>query len=250
MEWWSLLEHDITVADIDDKGKNWTKGPFYDVFEAKLRSSPRGLFVVLDCRSDVVRMNEVLREPPNTFYKTVLTPLCKRYGCTILVLCHPSKASMADGSYYSGGTGNKSALRNKLVMKLEDTDQKADPDGPRLFGALKRNRGQRDASLLRLTFDPRREIYVADGDKTAAGEPPVNRYAAVVNKIRELVGRGVLVQQGYGGNGQFRRTSPTSRGRQITITAKEVRKIMKATIRDGVLGYRDYKPGSRSGSGL
>ena len=115
-------------------------GPFYEALEAKLKDT-RGLFVVLDCRSDVVQMNEILREPPNAFYKAVLTPLCKKHGCTILVLCHPSKASMSDGSWYSGGTGNKSSLRNKLVMRLEDPNG---PDtGPRVLEVLKRNQGAR-----------------------------------------------------------------------------------------------------------
>lgn len=196
VEWWSLLENDITLATIDDNGA-WKHGPFYAAFEAKLKASPRGLFVVLDCRSDVVQMNEVLREPPNTFYKTILTPLCKRYGCTILVLCHPSKAAMSDGSWYSGGTGNKSALRNKLVMKLEDPKNER---GPRLFGVLKRNRGDWEA-LTRLSFDAERGIYVADDD-AAVQQGQRELYTLVVDSVLELVGKGIPVLRSNRGEGR------------------------------------------------
>jgi len=249
VDWWSLLENDITLAVVNDDG-SWKRGPFYDVFEAKLRESGNGLFIVLDCRSDVVQMNEILREPPNTFYKTVLTPLCKRYGCTILVLCHPSKASMNDGSYYSGGTGNKSALRNKLVMKLADESPDADPLGPRLLDVLKRNRGTRDKTAVRLTFDPLREIYVADDD-AAVQRDTAKQYGVVVEQIKAMLGADVVVQVGNTGSGQGPRDVAAALAKLGTpVPEKNVKAIMKAALRDGVLGYHDAAPGQRIKAGF
>jgi hypothetical protein len=244
VEWWSLLEHDITLAVVKEDG-SWEPGPFYDAFKQRLSESPRGLFVVLDCRSDVVQMNEFLREPPNTFYKTVLTPLCKKYGCTILVLCHPSKASMADGSYYSGGTGNKSALRNKLVMKLADETPGADPLGPRMLDVLKRNRGARDKTGVRLSFDPEREIFVADDDADVQRET-AKQYGMVIEQIRTMLAAGVVVQVGNTGSGQGPREVAAASG----VPEKQVKSIMKAAIRDGLLGYHSAKPGGRIPAGF
>jgi hypothetical protein len=198
--WWSLLEDDINLAIVAEDG-NWKRGPFYKTFEARLKGSPRGLFVVLDCRSDVVSMNDAERQPPNTFYKTVLTPLCKRYDCTILVLCHPSKTAIATGAYYAGGTANKSALRNKLVMRLEDETPGANEDGPRILEVLKRNRGKRDKTGVRLTFDVEREIFVADDD-AAVQEDKRATYDLVLKAVLELIGKGIAVGRSAKGDGR------------------------------------------------
>jgi RecA-family ATPase len=244
---WSLQEHDMTLANVKDDG-SWTKGPFYATFEKKLKANP-GAFVVLDCRSDVVQMNEFLREPPNTFYKTVLTPLCKRYGVTILVLCHPSKASMSDGSWYSGGTGNKSALRNKLVMKLADPKPNADPNGPRLFGVLKRNKGKRDDMIV-LTFDKDREIFVA-GDDATVRVARETMHGTIIEKIRTLIKAGVRVQIGNTGHGHGpREVAAALIETGVTVTEKEVKAAMKAALARRELGYREAAPGSAVKAGF
>jgi hypothetical protein len=249
VEWWSLLENDITLAVVNDDGA-WKPGPFYKTFEAKLRASPRGLFVVLDCRSDVVQMNEVLREPPNTFYKTVLTPLCKRYGCTILVLCHPSKASMSDGSYYSGGTGNKSALRNKLVMKLADESPDADPLGPRVLDVLKRNRGTREKTGVRLTFDPLREIYVADDDEAVQGDKRA-MYELVVKAVLELIDKGIRVVRSARGDGYSPKdvAGYINRERKPVkpITRRQVEALLKLAQECGALVYVEGRSKTKAG---
>jgi len=235
LDWWPLLENDICLATVDDRG-GWEKGPFYDTLESRLKP---GLFVVLDCRSDVVQMSEHLREPPNTFYKTILTPLCKKYHCAILVLCHPSKAGIADGSMYSGGTGNKSALRNKLVMKLEDPKNE---DGPRLFGVLKRNRGKR-RNLIRLSFDVEREIYVADDD-AAVQEGQRETFELVIAAVLELVALpGVRVMRSGKGDGRSPKDVADYINREKkpekSITGKVVADMLKLAEETGRLVYQE-----------
>jgi hypothetical protein len=249
VQWWSLTGYDTTLAVIDDKG-GWKPEPFLMVLDNRLRMSPRGMFVTLDCRSDVVQMNEVLREPPNTFYKTILTPLCEKYDCTMLVLCHPSKASMADGSYYSGGTGNKSALRNKLVMKLADDAPGADPLGPRVLDVLKRNLGPRDNTGVRLTFDPERGVFAAD-DQREARVRSAKLYGAVIEQIKSLIAEGIAVQIGNTGSGQGPRdVAAAMNAAGIKITEKDVKAKMKQAIRDKLLGYREAKAGGRTRAGF
>ncbi len=245
LRFWSLQENDMTLAIVDDKGA-WTKGPFYDALEAKLKEAP-GLFVVLDCRSDVVQMNEILREPPNTFYKTVLTPLCKKYGSTILVLCHPSKASMSDGSFYSGGTGNKSSLRNKLVMRLEDPNG---PDtGPRVLEVLKRNQGARPG-LIRLTFDPSWNIFVPDDDvKVREGERDL--YNRVLDAVLELLKKRISVVASHGAGWKPKDVAAhINRERKpedTAVTAKQVASMLKIAEGTGALGYRGGHGKDRAG---
>jgi RecA-family ATPase len=230
---WSLQEHDMTLAIVKDTGA-WDRGPFYETFVRKLKQN-RGAFVVLDCRSDVVQMNEILREPPNAFYKAVLTPICKRYGVTILVLCHPSKMAMKDGTWYSGGTGNKSSLRNKLVMRLVDKSQNADENGPREFGVLKRNRGKRDPMIV-LTFDKEREIFVA-GDDATVRVARETMHGTIVEKIRTLIKAGVRVQIGNTGHGHGpREVAAALVETGVAVTEKEVKAAMKAALARRELG--------------
>jgi RecA-family ATPase len=112
---WCLPGHDISLAKVEDNGAA-SKRPFYDALAARLRAAP-GTFVVLDSLADIAQMGEKDRAPANTFLKKVLGNFCTKLGATILVLGHPSKASMADGSYHSGTTAFRNAVRNMLVMK-------------------------------------------------------------------------------------------------------------------------------------
>jgi hypothetical protein len=157
---------------------------------------------------------------------------------------------MNDGSYYSGGTGNKSALRNKLVMKLADESPDADPLGPRLLDVLKRNRGTRDKTAVRLTFDPLREIYIADDD-AAVQRDTAKQYGVVVEQIKAMLGADVVVQVGNTGSGQGPRDVAAALAKLGTpVPEKNVKAIMKAALRDGVLGYHDAAPGQRIKAGF
>ena len=243
---WCLQENDITLAKIDETGAA-TLLPFHHELEKRLGETP-GQFVVLDSLNDVVEMNEILRAPPNKFYKGILTPLCAKYDATILVLCHPSKASMSDGSWYSGGTGNKTALRNKLVMKLADKESE---NGPRTLGTLKRNYGPRSKPIT-LVFDELRQIFVwADGDPKLAALA-VDKYHMVVDQIRSLIRKGVLVQQRNNGTGQGPKDiADALRKINVDMTWQQVAKYMKEAIRDGmVLGYRSAVRGSPEPAGF
>ncbi len=245
---WSLQEHDMTRANIKDDG-SWTKGPFYAPFVKKLKQHP-GAFVTLDCRSDVSQMNEFLREPPNTFYKTILTALCIRYDVTILVLCHPSKAAMKDGTWYSGGTGNKSALRNKLVERLVDKSPTADPDGPREFGVLKRNRGKRDDNMIVLTFDKEREIFVASDDAAVRAKSE-DKHDKIVAKIKDLLKSGLIVQKNNKGQGMGPRDVATALLEVgVTVAEAQVKSSMTRALVRRELGYRNAAPGGRIPAGF
>ena len=49
--------------------------------------------------------------------KRFLGRFCADYGATVLTLGHPSKASQADGSNYSGNTAHNAAVRSRMVIK-------------------------------------------------------------------------------------------------------------------------------------
>ena len=234
-----ILDDDITVAEIADNGK-WKQGPFYQKLNSLLAAMP-GALVFLDCLTDIVQGNLMIRPPPNTLYKVVLNGLAKKHrDATPVVLAHPSKASMESGDFYEGSTANRSAVRRKLVMKLAN---KKDPDGPRFFGALKNNYGA-NGKLLKIVFNPSAGIFVLDSDPNLTSET-VAMYEAIVGKIVEMIRSGLTVVKhaqadGHGPEGVARAISEDGDALDadgIAPAADDVRKAMEWGERKGRLRY-------------
>jgi len=224
----SLLEHDISIADINNENKVKLLA-FYRYLEKQL-AKRRGCFVVIDCLADIAQMKESGRLAPNAFFKTVMTGLCKRFGVIIIVLAHLSKAAMLDGSWYSGGTGYKTSLRNKLVMKLVDKD---DIYGPRTLETLKKNWGAPSAPI---TLTWQRGIFILDRDDPKTAE----KSKIVIARILELIDSGQKVAR----NNQADGWTPKTLAGDIVdadggklVNAKDVSKIMLAAERRGILKY-------------
>ena len=116
---WCLLGHDMTLAKISDQGVI-KEMPFLKRLEDQLTKLGPGAFVVLDSLIDIVQMNMIEPMAVNAFFKRLLTGLCQRHRCTILVLAHPSKASMQDGSWVHGSLAMKNAVRNSIAMRKID----------------------------------------------------------------------------------------------------------------------------------
>jgi hypothetical protein len=189
-EVWALPGEDISVARINEEGKTVLL-PFYYELEKKLAAKP-GLFVVLDSLADIAEMGEAGRVAANTFFKKVLGGLAVKHGATILVLGHPSKASMADGSYYSGSTAYRNSVRNMIVLKeIKDTD----------FRSLERLKNNYADAKARLTVAWSDGIFVTT-ENAVVTSAEMGRYRAVVNVIRELIGQGLDVANTNQASGQ------------------------------------------------
>lgn len=185
-------DEDLTIAVIDETGK-WKKGPYYDTLDKLIGSMP-GALVFLDCRSDFAQGDFIkYREVPNTFYKIVLAGFCRRHRATVVIICHPSKAATNDGSYSEGTTGNRTAVRRKLVMKLVKKD---DPDGPRWFGNLKNQYGPQDG-LIKIVY--RDGIFV---EATDLSPETTRSYEAIIDKVRKMIRIGITVVRNQQADGQ------------------------------------------------
>jgi hypothetical protein len=222
---------DITLAQISETGAI-KRLPFLRVLEERLAAIEGHKLLILDCLTDIVQANLFLRPPPNALYKGLLQTICSKHDCTILVLAHPSKAAMADGSGYEGGTGNKSALRNKLKMTLADKD---DMDGPRWLGTLKRNYGAAGRAI-KLIF--RDGIFVT-ADDAAVTEEWHAMHDAVVAKIISMIESDIVVVKHSQANGQGPAdvAAAMAEDGEITPSDKDVLAIMNAAERRGQLRY-------------
>jgi hypothetical protein len=226
-EVWALPGEEISVARINEEGKTVLL-PFYYELEKKLAATP-GLFMVLDSLADIAQMGEAHRLPVNAFFKKVLGGLAVKYKATILVLGHPSKASMADGSYYSGSTAYRNAVRNMLVLKVIKGTS---------FRSLERLKNNYANPKERITVAWADDIFVTPQNAVIA-DSEQGRYRAVLNCIRDLITKGNNVANTNQASGQTPKdvANAVNALGVVTVTWQEVKDFMKQAERIRDLKY-------------
>ncbi len=139
---WCQPRGETTLAKIDDSG-TVTELPRLHALRAVLADAGVPVLVVLDSLADLFAFNESLRLPVNAALKQVLGGLCRDHGATVLVLAHPSKASIQDGSHYSGSTAFNNAVRQRLTLEMAKREPGDLSEGarPRVLTVAKSNYG-------------------------------------------------------------------------------------------------------------
>jgi hypothetical protein len=214
---WCQPRGETTLAKIDDSG-TVTELPRLHALRAELEACGVPALVVLDSLADLFALNEILRLPVNAALKQVLGGLCRDYGATVLVLAHPSKASMQDGTHYSGTTAFNNAVRQRLTLEMakrEPGDLREGPP-PRIITVAKSNYGATaekrlwyyGAAIVEL---PRiavgddfkvtalRKVCVAAAIEAAAKNVPINRRDSLPSPIfkdaEKVLGRRPTTQE-------------------------------------------------------
>jgi hypothetical protein len=139
---WCQPGGETALARIDDNGVV-TELPRLHALRAELADSKRPALLILDSLADLFALNESLRLPVNAALKQVLGGLCRDYAATVLVLAHPSKASIQDGTHYSGSTAFNNGVRQRLTLEIprRDADGLGDGPPPRILRVSKSNYG-------------------------------------------------------------------------------------------------------------
>jgi hypothetical protein len=229
---WCTNGLDISLAKINEQGAVQKMG-FFQKLDAKLAEKP-GSFVILDSLADIAQMGEKDRQPVNALFKKVLMKLCKKHDATIIVLAHPSKASMADGSWYSGSTAFKNAVRGMLVVK-----RLSGAGNYRSLGTLKHNYGpEGEKNAIKLVFTG--GVFVPPTDD-AVKALEQNKYQIVVDAILDAVDKGMTVAAtNHGKSGH----TPMSLAKLInskqgegTVTPEDVQQIMVVAQQQSDLVY-------------
>jgi hypothetical protein len=226
---WVLQGRDMALAKISDQGVIELL-PFYEKLDAMMATTP-GCFVVLDSLIDVVQMEMKDPAPANAFFKKLLTGLCKKHDATILVLAHPSKASMADGSWSHGTLAMKNAVRNSLAMR------KVEGQEYRVLWRLKGNYGGEDEIKLYFEYP----IFTLT-PPSASENPAVRRDAAILEYIVQMIreGKASVTRNNRGGGTTPRMIAEAlnSGGMQErSVTWQQVQTVMVRAENNGVLRY-------------
>jgi hypothetical protein len=237
---WSRTGMDSVLADVSDEG-DVTEKPFIERLRKALPSGQH-TFLVLDTISDVATLDENLRLPVNALCKRVLGGMCHSHDVTLLVLAHPSKASMEDGNFYSGSTAWNNAVRSRLTLAAAPGD--SNPE--RTLKVAKSNYGKQgklDLVFVNGLLKSRHSSEYRDEAK--------HRRGSVKQVVLEMVDQGIRVVRGNG-TGQKPEDVATAVNERygLRMEKREVREHLGALERGGILKYESANKndrGSRAG---
>ena len=144
--------HDNRLAVLDQRG-GLQDGPFLGELRAEILAV-RPSLLVLDTLADVFGGEEINRTHVNMFVKGTLAGLialaaANAFGLTVLLLGHPSKSAIADGSGFSGSTAWDAAVRSRLYL---ERPKEGSPD-ERILTRGKANYAAGEDDTLRLVHD-------------------------------------------------------------------------------------------------
>lgn len=235
MQLWCQPGGDVTLARVDDSGVV-TMLPRLLALRAELAALGVPALVILDSFADLFALNENLRLPVNAALKKVLGPLCRDYGATVLVLAHPSKASMLDGSKYSGSTAFNNGVRQRLTLEFaKNEDGGANGHSPlRVLHVAKSNYG---AVAEKTLIYRRASISTESG---AARATPEEEERAVLSTMFTLFRHDIRIVRGNGGGqkpGDVAKAVREQHG--LALTPAQVLHYLGVLERKQILAYRD-----------
>ena len=214
MKLWCQPGGDTMLAQIDDNGmvKELPRLHALRAELSELHDQGFPALLILDSMADLFALNESLRLPVNAALKQVLGGLCRDFGTTVLVLAHPSKSSMQDGTHYSGSTAYNNAVRQRLTLEVmpREKDDTSEGQPPRILKVAKSNYGPliektlwyAGATISDVSFEPlasgatgerlRKAVVWAAVDAAQRGVPFTqqrNIPQASIAKIEGITGR-------------------------------------------------------------
>jgi RecA-family ATPase len=247
MRLWCQPSGDTALAIVDDNGVVAAL-PRLQALRDQLVEAGRPALVILDSMADLFAMNENLRLPVNAALKQVLGSLCRDFGATVLVLAHPSKASMLDGTNYSGSTAFNNGVRHRLNLAIEKRGAEEMQEGPppRRLSIAKSNYGAAAEKLLYYYGPEISEL------PRAAAITPEEEANAVLQAVLGMIDRGIRIVRGNG-NGQKPRDVAIAVKEKfgIIVAQNRVTHHLSAFERSGMLSYvtgdKNKRPATYSG---
>lgn len=155
----SLVDGDPLLATFDKHNTIRTTKLYAHLERVMEREQPS--LVVLDTLADLHTGDENNRSHARQFIGK-LKGLAGRFNCAVLLLAHPSRSGMADGSGASGSTGWNNSVRSRLYLKrVVDADGREWDDKARTLSTVKANYGAVGGAIDLRWSDG---SFVADGD--------------------------------------------------------------------------------------
>jgi RecA-family ATPase len=132
---------DPTLATYDER-TGIQPTALYHAIKAAIKENRIDFFIV-DSLADVFG-REIERHAARSFIR-----LLRDIGCTVLLIAHPSKAGMRDGTGYSGSTHWNNSVRSRLNFERAKTEDDGEPDlDLRVLELAKNNRAKAGTKIF------------------------------------------------------------------------------------------------------
>jgi hypothetical protein len=167
----SLVGEKQSLAVKDQKGEVEATPLFISLKAEVARIRPR--VVVIDTAANVCIIDERDRSQVSASIN-LLRSLCTLYGCTVILLSHPSMAGRREGTGESGSTAWNNSVRSRLYLrspKREDDGAPRDVDA-RQLEVMKSNYGK-SGEVINLRYSKEDGIFILDSGaaKRATDQP-------------------------------------------------------------------------------
>lgn len=116
---WPRVGHDNVLVNFDMTGLA-KAGAFLEKLRARV-AEMRPDLLILDTAADLFGGNENNRTQVNQFVKHVLGGFVVDFGCTVLLLAHPSMSGLSSGSGAGGSTAWNNAVRSRWYLSRPET---------------------------------------------------------------------------------------------------------------------------------
>jgi RecA-family ATPase len=195
-------EIDSEIATFQHEKLNLTD--LHNKIEAYVQKHKIGL-LVLDASADVFGGDEIAKRQVRAFIRA-LNGLARKYNCAIILIAHPSKAGMRDGTNYSGNVAWNNSVRARAYFEAinpkgasdKDEDDTEADSGRRVLKLPKSNRS-RPGQKVYLRWDDWR--FVLDSAKDGVSiEQGVEDEALFLKILDKMIaeGRSACVTTGHG----------------------------------------------------
>jgi RecA-family ATPase len=139
--------------------------PMYQALDDYMTEFAPGL-VTLDVLAEMFPGDENNR-PQVSQFVGLLKRLCRKHKCAIMLLAHPSRSGLSNGTGDSGSTGWNGAARARLYLSRATASDGAEPDpNLRKFEVKKSNYGPPSVSV---TVEWKRGVFVLANGQKAGG---------------------------------------------------------------------------------
>ena len=197
--------------------------------------------IVVDNIADTFAGKEIDRVEVNQFLKVALGGLARNFGCSVLLLGHPSIHGMQSGSGFSGSTAWNNGVRSRLyIERMQKEEPDFDPD-VRFLSVKKANyAAQGDADKVKWVDG----VWQREEGHTGfvAHLDAKNKRRLVLKEIVRIIDSGErLSPNSRAGNDAVRRVMATDDIHKTKMRKDEIARHIDALVSDGALEVDDYK---------
>lgn len=198
--------------------------------------------VVLDTLANLHALDPNSQEQAKAFV-SLLVGFCQRFGCTILLLAHPSRTGMASGDGDGFSVGWSNSVRSRSYLAADNQSP-----GINILTSKKANYGQRGLAM-KMTWHE--GCYIKVNDEYADASKAKHVFLEILDRLWK---QKTFVSNTTGPNYAPSRFAEEPEAEEDGFTKEVLAKAMKAMLKDGNLIVEEYtkndrKPGKRLARG-